>query len=72
MTRFDSVVVGAGAAGSVIAGRISEDLDRSVLLLEAGQTPGLSSGFPEALLDGAQVPNSWSVCKVLTIDLALR
>ena len=58
MTRFDSVVVGAGAAGSVIAGRISEDLDRSVLLLEAGHTPGLSSGFPEALLDGAQVPGA--------------
>lgn len=32
--------------------------------------PGLQSGGRS--LDGAQVPNSWSVCKVLTIDLALR
>jgi len=34
--RFDFVVVGAGASGCVIARRISERGDRSVLLLEAG------------------------------------
>jgi choline dehydrogenase len=58
VNRFDLVVVGAGASGSVVAGRVSENPDCSVLLLEAGETPRSSSAFPRALLDGAQVPGA--------------
>lgn len=52
----DVIIVGGGSCGCVVASRLSENPDRSVLLLEAGPAFSGVADVPAALLDASTLP----------------
>jgi predicted dehydrogenase (TIGR03970 family) len=53
VNHYDVVIVGAGSAGCALAARLSENPDRSVLVLEAGSDFVAATEFPGGLLDAS-------------------
>ena len=71
--KYDVVIVGAGSAGCTLASRLTEDPDRTVILLEAGPDYPDFESYPDDLKYGynqvasaVDAPHNWSFTAVPT------
>jgi choline dehydrogenase len=76
MSKYNVIVVGAGASGAPLAARLSEDPERTVLLIEAGPDYAKTEDFPKDLLNAGIMtgampghPNNWGFVANLTPEL---
>ncbi|KAI0077950.1 GMC oxidoreductase [Panus rudis PR-1116 ss-1] len=59
--EYDYVVVGGGTAGCVVASRLSEDLNSTVLLIESGKSAGnLFTRIPLAFTKSFKTESDWA------------
>jgi choline dehydrogenase len=61
MNKYNYVVIGTGSAGCVVANRLTEESDTTVLLLEAGNP---------ATNPGIQAPSNWTSLLGTAVDWA--
>ncbi len=73
--KYDVIVVGAGSAGCALAGRLAEDANLSVLLLEAGPDYAGLENLPDELKYGytrdAEIkgaPHNWGLEGTITAE----
>ena len=59
-SEYDYIVIGAGSAGSVMASRLSEDPNKSVLLLEAGMPENILTTIPRSAFILHETPIDWA------------
>lgn len=55
--EFDFVIIGAGSGGSTVAGRLSENPDWNILLIEAGGNPPIESEVGIFLKEDGKINN---------------
>src|ERR1700737_1462703 len=70
--EYDYIIIGAGSAGCVLANRLSEDVTKRVLLMEAGDVDCLDAiQIPAACGELQRIETDWQYKYVLLLDLCV-